>query len=93
MRIAGRRHTTVDELLRKVNTKAKTTKIRLLDAVALTADFSDRRSLAGQVGTAVEMLDDGVFEVEFCDDQGRTYATLSLQGDQLMPLHYVPVPA
>jgi hypothetical protein len=29
-----------------------------------------------------------VFEVEFSDDEGRTYAMLALRGDQLMVLQY-----
>jgi hypothetical protein len=28
-----------------------------------------------------------VYEVEFCDDEGQTYAELALRGDQLMTLH------
>jgi hypothetical protein len=35
----------------------------------------------------------GVFEVEFSDDEGRTYASLALREDQLMVLHYSPVQA
>jgi len=64
--------------------------IRLLDVVALTTDLPERRLLRGQVGTVVETLAPGVFEVEFSDDQGRTYAQLALHDDQLMVLHYRP---
>jgi hypothetical protein len=42
----------------------------------------------GQVGTVVEELAPNVFEVEFSDDSGRTYASLALRSDQLMVLHY-----
>ena len=28
-----------------------------------------------------------VFEVEFCDDEGQTYAELALRADQIIPLH------
>jgi hypothetical protein len=31
-----------------------------------------------------------VFEVEFSDDNGRTYALLALRSDQLIVLHYEP---
>jgi hypothetical protein len=31
-----------------------------------------------------------MYEIEFSDDQGRTYAILPLRGDQLMVLHYDP---
>ena len=65
--------------------------IRLLDVVALTEDIPDRGLLRGQVGTVVESLGPGVFEVEFVDNEGRTYATLPLRASQLLVLHYQPV--
>src|SRR4051812_46361829 len=46
--------------------------IQLLD-VALTEDLPERGLRRGQVGTVVEDLAPGVFEVEFSDNQGRTY--------------------
>ncbi|MGA2232611.1 MAG: DUF4926 domain-containing protein [Tepidisphaeraceae bacterium] len=64
--------------------------IQLLDVVALTADLPDKRLLRGQVGTVVETLAPGVFEVEFSDDQGRTYARLAIRESQLLVLHYQP---
>jgi hypothetical protein len=64
--------------------------IDLLDVVALTADLPEKGLLRGQVGTVVESLSPGVFEVEFADDQGRTYAQLALKNDQLLVLHYRP---
>lgn len=64
--------------------------IRLLDVVALTEDIPDRGLLRGQVGTVVESLGPGVFEVEFVDNDGRTYATLPLRASQLLVLHYQP---
>jgi uncharacterized protein DUF4926 len=64
--------------------------IQLLDVVALTADLPDKRLLRGQVGTVVETLAPGVFEVEFSDDQGRTYAQLAIRESQLLVLHYQP---
>lgn len=65
--------------------------IRLTDVVALTEDIPNRGLLRGQVGTVVESLGSGVFEVEFVDNDGRTYATLPLQTNQLLVLHYQPV--
>ncbi len=65
--------------------------IQLLDVVALTEDLSERGLSRGQVGTVVESLAPNVYEVEFCDDDGRTYASLALGGDQLMVLHYRPL--
>lgn len=66
------------------------TEIRLLDVVALTEDIPDRGLLRGQVGTVVESLGPGVFEVEFVDNDGRTYAMLPLKSHQLLVLHYQP---
>ncbi|HEY0070401.1 MAG TPA: DUF4926 domain-containing protein [Chloroflexia bacterium] len=65
--------------------------IHLLDVVAVIEDIPARGIHRGQVGTVVELLADGVFEVEFNDDEGRTYATFPLSADQLMVLHYGPV--
>jgi len=67
-----------------------TPNIQLLDVVALTSDIPAHRLLRGQVGTVVEMLAPGVFEVEFSDDQGQTYAQLAIRENQLMVLHYQP---
>lgn len=64
--------------------------IRLLDVVALTEDIPDRGLLRGQVGTVVESLGPGMFEVEFADNDGRTYAMLPLKSSQLLVLHYQP---
>ena len=64
--------------------------IRMLDVVALTEDISDRGLLRGQVGTVVESLSPGVFEVEFVDNDGRTYAMLPVKTCQLLVLHYQP---
>jgi hypothetical protein len=67
--------------------------IKLLDVVALIRDMGVRGLVKGQVGTVVEILGNGVFEVEFCDNDGRTYATLALRNDQIMALYYSPVAA
>ncbi len=67
--------------------------IELLDVVALLQEQKDRGLVTGQVGTIVEILDEDVFEVEFCDNEGRTYASLALHVDHLMPLYYSPVAA
>lgn len=61
--------------------------IRLLDTVALLEDLPQRRLKRGEVGTVVEVLAPGVYEVEFSDDEGQTYAELALRGDQLVLLH------
>ncbi|MHA2344917.1 MAG: DUF4926 domain-containing protein, partial [Candidatus Hodarchaeales archaeon] len=48
--------------------------IQLLDVVALTEDLPQHKLYRGQVGTVVEILASDVFEVEFNDDEGQTYA-------------------
>jgi hypothetical protein len=47
----------------------------------------------GQIGTVVEVYDDGTCEVEFADPQGRTYALLTLPPEKLMVLRDTPVSA
>jgi hypothetical protein len=65
--------------------------IQLLEVVALTADLPAANLRRGQVGTVVEILDDGkAFEVEFGDRDGHTYASLGLRPDQVMVLRYAP---
>jgi hypothetical protein len=61
--------------------------IGLLAAVALAEDLPKHRLKRGEVGTVVEILAPRIYEVEFCDDKGRTYAELALSSDQLVALH------
>lgn len=67
--------------------------IKLLDVVALTEDLPEHKLRRGQVGTVVEDLAPGVFEVEFTDNDGRAFASLALNANQLLVLHYEPVEA
>ena len=62
-------------------------KLKLLDTVALLEDLPERKLRRGEVGTIVEMLAPAVYEVEFCDDEGQTYAELALRSEQLVVLH------
>jgi hypothetical protein len=62
---------------------------RLLDVVALLCDLPEHGLVRGQVGTVVELLD-GAYEVEFSDDDGKTYAELAVRRDQLLVLHHRP---
>ena len=64
--------------------------ILLLDVVALTDDLPETGLVRGQVGTVVEALGGGVFEVEFSDDDGRTYAEAALAFEHLLVLRYQP---
>jgi hypothetical protein len=68
-----------------------TDQIKLLDVVALTEDLPKYGLLRGQVGTVVEVYAPDVFEVEFSDSHGQTYAMTSIRADQLMLLHHEPV--
>lgn len=66
--------------------------MQLLDVVALTQNLPHLNLFKGQVGTIVEVYEPTVFEVEFVDLQGHTYAVETLNADQLMQLHYAPLP-
>ena len=64
--------------------------LELLSVVALLEDLPENGLERGQVGTVVECLATGVYEVEFSDDSGRTYASLALPADRLIRLHHAP---
>jgi hypothetical protein len=61
---------------------------KILDTVALTEALPEHRLEQGQVGTIVETLVEGVFEVEFVDQTGHTYAMLPLRETQFIVLRY-----
>lgn len=65
--------------------------VELLSVVALLEDLPEHGLARGQVGTVVENWAPDVYEVEFSDDHGRTYAMVALKADQLMRLHHQPV--
>ena len=54
-------------------------------------DLPESGLVRGQVGTVVENWAPGVYEVEFADDNGKTYAMVALKAEQLMRLHHEPV--
>ena len=62
--------------------------LELLSVVALLEDIPSHHLRRGQVGTVVERLKPGVYEVEFSDDLGRTYASLAVRFDQLIVLRH-----
>jgi hypothetical protein len=66
------------------------TKVNLLDTVALLEDIREDELILrrGEVGAVVEELAPDVYEVEFCDNNGRAYAFASLKSEQLLVLHY-----
>jgi hypothetical protein len=65
--------------------------LELLSVVALIRDMPEAGLIRGQVGTIVEVLGPEVFEVEFSDDSGRTYASLALGSKDLLRLHHEPL--
>ena len=65
--------------------------IELLSVVALMRDMPEAGLVRGQVGTIVEVLGPELFEVEFSDDGGRTYASLALRSNDLLRLHHEPL--
>jgi Domain of unknown function (DUF4926) len=67
--------------------------MKLLDVVALISDVPEKALQRGQVGTIVEVLAPGVFEVEFCDLEWRTYASAGLPERRLMVLRHEPASA
>ena len=62
--------------------------IKPFDVVAILEDQPSKGLVRGQVGTVVETLAPDVFEVEFSDNDGRTYASLALKTGQLLVLHH-----
>jgi hypothetical protein len=65
--------------------------IEMHSVVALLEDLPKEGLVRGQVGTVVEEWTPCVYEVEFADDSGKTYAMVALKADQLMRLHHEPV--
>lgn len=66
--------------------------IKLLDVVALLQDLPGAGLQRGQVGTVVEDLGPGVYEVEFSDDAGQAYAILPVEASRLLVLTYERAP-
>lgn len=64
--------------------------LEIFSVVALIEELPEKQLQRGQVGTIVENLAPGVYEVEFSDDQGQTYASAAVSGDRLLRLHHEP---
>ena len=67
--------------------------VKLLDVVALLVDKPAEGLTTGHVGTVVEVLARDVFEVEFLDPSGHTFALAELKRDELLVLKHEPVAA
>jgi hypothetical protein len=59
----------------------------------LTVDLPQFKLTRGNVGTVVSVYSPDAFEVEFVDDNGRTYGLATLNSSQLLRLHYKPIAA
>jgi Domain of unknown function (DUF4926) len=66
-------------------------KLENLSVVALLQDLPEKGLVRGQIGTVVEVYSPTVGEIEFCDQEGRTYALVTLASDLLMRLHDRPL--
>jgi hypothetical protein len=66
------------------------TPAKVLDVVALLDDKPEENLVSGQVGTIVEDLAPGVFEVEFCDAEGRTVRFAELDRREFLVLRHEP---
>jgi hypothetical protein len=64
--------------------------MNLYDMVALIEDIPEDGLKRGQIGTVIEEWQPGVYEVEFYDTDGITYAMLALREEQLMTLYWHP---
>jgi hypothetical protein len=64
--------------------------LKLLSTVALLEDLPQSGLVRGQMGTVVENLAPGVYEVEFSDQSGRAYALVAVRLSQLLELHHEP---
>ena len=68
-------------------------KIKELDVVALTCDLPEHKLARGDVGTSVLVHGNGAaFEVEFVGYDGHTVALLTLERNQVRPLHTHDIP-
>ena len=73
-------------------------KLNMHDVVALLNDVHTKHFDSGaplllrrgQIGTVVMIYEDGACEIEFADRDGRAFAILALDPDQLMVLHDTP---
>lgn len=62
--------------------------LRIPDVIALLKDMPENKLTKGQVGTIVEELGEGAYEVEFADKKGKTITSLALKTKDMMLLHF-----
>jgi Domain of unknown function (DUF4926) len=66
----------------------KLSKIQELDVVALLSDIPAENLLRGQVGTIVDLANNGLALVEFSTDDGAASAIVAIKEELLLPLVY-----
>lgn len=74
--------------MEKKSYDSEVTEFQMLDVVALVQEIPEKDLKKGQVGTIVELLEPGVYEVEFSNKKGETKLTIGLPGEMLMRLHF-----
>lgn len=62
--------------------------MKILDSVALKHAIPEQGLPAGLVGVLVEEWEPGLYEVEFADLDGKTYARVALREADLLPLRH-----
>jgi hypothetical protein len=65
--------------------------IKLLDVVVLITDVLEHDLHRGEIGAVVECYPEEHYEVEFVAQDGYTYALVTLNSAQLIPLREKPV--
>jgi hypothetical protein len=71
-------------------TNDRSSRLSVLDVVALLADLPAAELARGQVGTVVEEVGKDTALVEFSGDDGRAYAIVACPIADLLVLHYMP---
>ena len=66
-------------------------KLLLLDVVVLTQNLPEHQLPKGAIGTIVELMQNGIFLVEFADKHGSTYAMVDLPATLLMKVVREPL--
>jgi hypothetical protein len=66
--------------------KAVKDQIKLLDVVVLTIDVPQYNLHRGEIGPVVECYTNDTYDVECVVQDGYTYALVTLQAEQLIPL-------
>ena len=79
-----------DPLFCKIGLGNAIPEFEILSVVALLEDLPAKGLRRGQVGTIADVLAPGVYEVEFSDDDGQTYASLAFRAAQLLQLRHQP---